>query len=82
MKIQHAKKRLLDSVWTTAFIAHNDKTATILSHDRDNPIGYERENDLPSGFFIESATRTAKTLVLSGSELKIRNPQFVFSYSD
>ncbi len=91
--ILHATQRLLDSVWTLAFVAHEDGTATILRYDRTNEIGYEQERNLPRVRLTEDADRNVTGIALgdyadfqytapSGSmEIPVRNVQNVFSYS-
>jgi hypothetical protein len=91
--ILHATQRLLDSVWTLTFVAHEDDTATILRYDRTNEIGYEQERNLPRVRLTEDADRNVTGIALgdyadfqytapSGSmEIPVRNVQNVFSYS-
>jgi len=59
-------QRLLDSVWTTEFIDHQDGTVTVLSYDRDNPLGYEKEKELPLVVLAESEGRIVHGLRVYG----------------
>ena len=80
--ILHATKRLLDSVWTLAFIAHEDGTATILRYDRENGIGYDQERELPRVQLTEDADRNVTAITLDGHDVSIpvRNIEHVFAY--
>ena len=80
--ILHATKRLLDSVWTLAFIAHEDGTTTILRYDRENEIGYEQERELPRVQLTEDADRNVTAITLDGHDVSIpvRNIGNVFAY--
>jgi hypothetical protein len=62
------------------FTVHSDSTVTILRYDRENPIGYEQEGELPKGKFIEDDDRTAIKFDLDGEVHEIRNPRHVFTY--
>jgi hypothetical protein len=92
-KVEFATHRRITAVWTIAF-ERVDGGAKVLAYSRDIEIGYESEQGLPHGSFIEDKDRTAKELVLSkgnywrkadltleGEErLKVVNPQHVFDY--
>ena len=59
MRIKHATKRLIDSVWTLSY-SESPEGITIHTYDRENDIGYEQENSLPRCRLIEDKQRMVK----------------------
>tara|TARA_R100001463_G_C3477856_1_gene216602 strand:- start:109 stop:423 length:315 start_codon:yes stop_codon:yes gene_type:complete len=94
MGTKYATQRLIDSVWTVAY-QEVEGGARILSYNRESPIGYGQEKELPRMGFIESEGRIVVQLVLSpygafdysasaSSEgarvLSVINPKNIFNY--
>jgi hypothetical protein len=89
-----ATHRAIDSVWTLEYIINDDNTMTIISHDREDVEGYEREKELPRFKIIENDKREALnvliqdfkqfTYIANDSEPhenhKVANVKGVFSY--
>lgn len=71
-KTKYATKRLIDSVWTVAY-QEVEGGARIVSYDRENPVGYNQERELPRMDLIEGKGRIVTRLVLS--------PYGAFNYS-
>lgn len=44
--IHYATKRLIDSVWTATFAVVGEGKAYLITYDRENPVGYEKEKEL------------------------------------
>lgn len=89
--MQYATKRLIDSVWTMAY-EMKDNQVVIHSYDRDNPIGYDKEKELPQFEMIEGDKRVVTGVIIAeeyqqfrrgiddGVEYTVANPKYVFSY--
>jgi hypothetical protein len=94
-KIQYATKRLINSVWTVAYVINDDNTVTIVSYDRDNIIGYTKEKELPRAEIVETGERMATTLLIQEytpfrswpdtnkpyKEFSIANRKHIFDYT-
>jgi hypothetical protein len=60
--MQYAVNRLIDSVWTLEFDIVDDKIQ-IHSHNRENPVGYELEHELPNFLLHEDDSNNQRTVV-------------------
>jgi hypothetical protein len=91
--IQYATQRLIDSLWTMAFIINDDQTITIISYDRENTIGYDFEKSLDRLTIEEDNDRTAQAIYLdtyepfkycaskeNGIKYEVANKRNVFDY--
>lgn len=90
--ILYATERLIDSVWTLEYELINDDQIKIISFNRDNPIGYEKETELPRVRLVEDDKRTvlsayfepyAKFKYLAsptGKQYEVVNPRYIFKY--
>lgn len=91
--MQYATQRLIDSVWTVGYEIKDDMVV-IHSYDRDNPIGYEKERELPQALLMEDDDRTVTSIFINeeydhfrmdhskgGKEYVVANPKHVFSYN-
>lgn len=61
MKATH---RIMDSVWTLEYRLEPDDTLTILSYDRDDPEGHEKERELPQVRLVEESGRVVTAVLL------------------
>lgn len=91
MSIQFATKRLIDSVWTLGYEIIDGKVK-IHSFDRENPIGYEKEKELPQVAIFENNERHIIKVAIAdyqqfrqnfndAKEYEVINPRYVFNYS-
>lgn len=89
-----ATRRLIDSVWTLVYELVEPGKIKIIAHDRQNPIGYEKERELKQYVLREDEDRNIievgiseyqqlelLTLEKAESIFEVINPQYVFSYS-
>ncbi|MAI07981.1 MAG: hypothetical protein CMF61_03390 [Magnetococcales bacterium] len=94
MSLQFATHRLIDSVWTLGF-KWVDGKVEIVSYDRENPVGYEHEQDLTQARLIDDDNRIVTHVKLrkyrafdygwyedAGETFEVVNPQHIFSYSE
>lgn len=63
-----AVKRLINSVWTLVYKQVDENSIKIISYDRENPIGIEKERELPLCELIEDDQRT-----VTGAKIQERN---------
>jgi hypothetical protein len=87
MPVQYATLRRIESVWTLSFEVIGDKVK-VLSYDRENPIGYDKEKELPHVKLVEDEQRNITGIELTdsqdlagGKKYEVMNPQYIFSYS-
>ena len=90
--ILYATERLIDSVWTLEYELINDDQIKIISFNRDNPIGYEKEAELPRVRLVEDNERIVLSAYFepygkfkylaspNGKKIEVVNPQYIFSY--
>jgi hypothetical protein len=90
--MKYATKRLIDSVWTLAYEVV-DGEVFIHSYDRTNPIGYEKEKELPQVTLLEDDYRVVEEVAFKkydsvmrsssayGEYVQVANPKYVFSYN-
>lgn len=91
--MQYATKRLIDSVWTMGYEIQ-DNMVVIHSYDRENPVGYKQERELPQVSLIENDARLVTSVFINdkndpfrldhskgGEEYTVANPKHVFSYN-
>lgn len=90
--IEYAAHRRIDSVWTVQFHRNDNGTVEIISFSHKDPVGYEREHEIPEMKFVEDEKRIVLSLKLRkwiqfnwdnhewDEELTISNPAHVFSY--
>jgi hypothetical protein len=91
-EVLYATKRLLDSVWTLAYQLTGKNEIKVLTYDRENPIGYEREKELPRVRMEEETGRILTAVyfrpyiqfedgpVKEGPQHRVINPKNVFDY--
>ena len=79
-----ATKRLIDSVWTLQYTMVNGYTINIVSYNRDDPEGYEKEDKLPKVRLIEKEGRVVIFVKITEDNkttiYEVQNPQYIFSY--
>ena len=63
-----AVKRLINSVWTLVYKQIDEKNIEVISYDRENPIGIEKERELPLCELVEDENRT-----VIGAKIQERN---------
>lgn len=94
MEIRYATKNLLGSVWTLAFKVIEPGKAEIISYNRESPIGYEKEKQLPRLQMLENDKRIVGGFLLAPYEpfaywaseekanerFEVINPKHIFSY--
>lgn len=88
---QYATERLIDIVWTLEYRMIDGKVE-ILSLNRENPIGYEKERELPRYALEEGEGRIVTGVYLAPYEpfkcwagtdskmFEVINPKYIFSY--
>lgn len=80
-----AKRRLIDSVWTLAFLDIGNKQAHVLLYGREFIPSYCIERELPSVNCIESDTfvssRTLAAFEYQGEYFEVLNLKNIFSYN-
>ncbi|ELA9367534.1 hypothetical protein QUN99_003424 [Vibrio parahaemolyticus] len=84
-----AIKRIMDTVWTLAFVQDSDDTVRIAAHTDSHQVPYEQEKLLPTFKLIEDEARTVRAITISKIEdgelietrYNVSNQQFIFSYS-
>lgn len=91
MILRHATERLIDSVWTLAYFEREDGIE-IVTFDRKNPIGYEKERELSQIRIHELEGRIVDTVDFypynqfgwnrkdTPVTKKVLNPKYIFSY--
>lgn len=91
-KICYAAERLLDRMWTLSFVATSDGVY-ILTYDRKNKIGYDKEFVIPKVSLVEEegVGRIVKGIYLSDpgyhntpinkDYFVVVNPKFIFGYN-
>ena len=62
--IHYATKRLIDSVWTATFAVVGEGKAYLITYDRENPVGYEKEKELLRCALGEDDSREVRTIKL------------------
>ena len=94
-EVKYAVNRLINSVWTISYRELEDGTIELLSHDRENAIGYEKERELPNFKLIEADNRIVMGALITNDiceysfdwseaekhKFAVSNPKNVFSYS-
>lgn len=80
-----AVERLINSVWTIEYKTLGKNKIKLIKYGRDDPEGYKREGELPSGQIIEDKDRIARQLLIKDENYKdviykIVNPKHIFSY--
>lgn len=92
-KLEFATQRLIDSVWTVAFV-RVDGGVEVLAFSRNLVNGYKNEHELPRMNFVEDEERTVTELHLEPyrdfvyaatqptERLKVVNPKNIFAYGD
>lgn len=80
MKYYKAVHRILDSIWVIEYKVIGNAQIEIIKYSRDDPDGYELENELPKGHLVEDPGRIVYKAVIDGQEYEVVNPQYVFSY--
>lgn len=78
--MKYAVKRLIDSVWTLGYEEVDEYNVRVFSYDRDNPVGYEKEKELPKLVNIENDERVLEAVEIDGKRYAVVNPCFIFSY--
>jgi hypothetical protein len=90
-----ATQRLINSVWTCEFNVISDTEVEIVKHTREDPEGYEKEEEFPNFSIKETVGRVAVQLLikeykafggfvnLSNAEkvYTIINPKYIFDYN-
>lgn len=59
-----AVERLINSVWSLVYKQIDEHTVEIISYDRENPIGIEKERELPLCHLIEDDNRIVTDIVI------------------
>lgn len=85
--------KLINSIWTLEFQAVSETEIEILRYSRDDPEGYEKEDQFPRLMIDEDADRTVQGVYLmpfhpfkcwanisDSVYLKVVNPAHIFSY--
>lgn len=93
-EVKYAVNRLINSVWTLSYTENPDNTITILTYDRENEIGYEREAELPRCRLSEADGRVVIAATITDvpcmsydwketpkTEKAVSNSKHVFSYN-
>jgi hypothetical protein len=92
----YATHRLIDSVWTLGYEKVSENEIRIISYDRDNPVGYKEEKNLPRIRIVEDEDRTVTDVIIDdfnakslsslasfkSNMYKVVNPNHVFSYRE
>lgn len=90
-----ATKRLIDSVWTLEYEFVPGGGIKILNYNREDPEGYEKEDELPQCQIIEDDHRTVTDVLIRNKykpfdgvnkdncdwNVKVVNPKYIFDYN-
>ncbi len=88
-KIYHAMKPVINSVWTASFTVVEEGKIYLITYDRDNPIGYDREaefylhvkeDDKRNITEIRVSEDSSSHSTRPSDEFEVVNSKYIFSY--
>jgi hypothetical protein len=88
-KIYHAMKPVINSVWTASFTVVEEEKIYLITYDRDNPIGYDREaefylhvkeDDKRNIIGIRISEDSSSHSTRPSDEFEVVNSRYIFSY--